>query len=231
MVKKVLFVPILVVLFGVSSTRSYAVDITVQLPGSPTPVATVEPTASPAPTVAPTASAAPSVQPTVTPVTSPSPIPSVTPAGTVAPSASVVASPVASATPSSAPQVGGVTPATSTPAPSVSPSTSPSPTPTASPKVTIERILNTETKKSKPIIQDIGDNAYNTLLDSPLSFLVQDKDRDYYHPHGLSQSSTKILLSSGFTFSIIGLLMMYPRPLQNVSTRIRGASQLITELF
>lgn len=60
----------------------------------------------------------------------------------------------------------------------------------------------------KPIIQDIGDNAYNTLLDSPLAFLVGDKSQSFYRQHGLSKSSTNLLLTIGFMLSLLGFLII-----------------------
>ncbi len=224
MFKKLLYLFTFALLFNVFLKPVYALDVSLQLsgdPGSPAPQPTTTVSSSPDPTAQPTI--APTIQPSAAPTLTPTP----TPVETAIPSPSTIVQPTATnaptltpvATSSSTPAVGGTTNSTS--APTAAPSNTPSPSP--SPKVTVEAILKTDPKKSKPIIQDIGDNAYNTLLDSPLSFLVDEKTKDYYHHHGLSQSSTKILLSVGLFLSITGILLVKFNNLRDLTLRYKGS--------
>ncbi len=229
MFNKLLYIVAFVLLLNVFITPAYALEVSLQLPGDPS-----SPTPQPSTTV--TSSPDPTAQPSITPTTQPTAVPSSTAIesstpvpttiATPVPSSSVSPQPTASpkatttpiATASATPAIGGTS---STAAPSAAPSSIPQVSP--SPKVTVEAILKTDSKKSKPIIQDIGDNAYNTLLDSPLSFLVDEKTKDYYHPHGLSQSSTKILLSIGLFLSLFGILLVKSANLRGLSLRLKGA--------
>jgi hypothetical protein len=193
MIKKLLFLGILSILFNIYLTSVNAIDITVVLPGNSTPSPTISsaPTTSPLPTVQPTVSSSPTATPLIPLPPTPSAISSSTPHGTSSPSP----------TATTAPGVGGVS-TTSSPFPTVNPTASPTPL------KSVETILKTEPKTTKPIIQDIRANAYNTLLDSPLAFLVSDGSRTYYHPHGLSSLSTKILLSLGLSLCIAGFMLI-----------------------
>jgi hypothetical protein len=107
-----------------------------------------------------------------------------------------------SSSPTSAPGIGGVTTSsTPTPRPSVTP---------APPKVVSSVIKNLDTS-TKPVIKDIGDNAMNTLLETPLSVFIPQNPKNVYHNHGLSKSSTDLLLSGSFLLSLSGFSLLYSR--------------------
>ncbi|MDQ3098367.1 MAG: hypothetical protein M3Q44_01320 [bacterium] len=197
MINKVLFIAIFSLLFSFCATSAQAqLVVNEVLPGSPVPSPSM--TAEPTPTQAPTAEPSPSVSPSPTTTVDPTSTPNPTPIITIPPTPTTEPS----ATSSAAPVIGGIQ--------SSSPSTSPAPTtlPSPTPPLTVETILRTEPKKDKPVMQDIRTNAYNTLLDSPLAFLVSDNNQTYYHPHGLSQKSTNILLLTGFALSFSGIILM-----------------------
>jgi hypothetical protein len=173
-------------------------------PASTTPAPSTSPDPSPSQSAAPTVSPGPtaSVEPSTTPVPSASQIPaSATPQPSQ--SAQPTTSPSAATSPSTSPAVGG---AVSSPAPSVGVDNSPTPAPV---KKVVSTVVNSIDKTTTPVIKDIGDNAINTLLETPLSVFIPQNPKNVYRVHGLSQSSTSFLLFSSFLLFIIGLSVLH----------------------
>jgi len=61
----------------------------------------------------------------------------------------------------------------------------------------------------KPVLKDISENAVNTLLETPLSVFIPQNPKNVYRSHGLSPSSTTLLLSSSGILGLCGFVLLY----------------------
>lgn len=219
---------IIVLLFLGKSINADAVEIGLNLAQLTTPAASPTPT-EPAPTAAPSPN--PTTQPspvnTITPSAQPAqpspspttaPVLSVTAAVSVTVNPTAVLSPVKTATPSittkPATNVGGenisVTSPTPTPSSSpVTPTLTPSPTPATIP-FTIGNV--------DPPVQKAAEKIFKNVVVSPLSFILQRPQEDFYKENQITKPTSYGLMAFAALGMITGIALLFPKQIMGLYT-------------